>query len=109
MKQIRNLTPFSMVVLKLDGFEEPAQFIGLNEKGAKAVFRTFTPTGEFYDWEAYRFKGRWAYGTGAEKISLVSFTEPTMSDWSESRRFLMTPATIQKNEELHARSKEQAA
>jgi hypothetical protein len=81
MKRIDSLKPETPVRLKfcaeLQGpgseYEEDAVFVRLEGTGETrhAVFRT---KGLFsdYEWEAYRFKGRWAYGSSAETLRLVA-------------------------------------
>ncbi len=86
MKRIDSLTPETPVRLKFcaefqgkDGaYEEDAVFVKLEGTGddRRATFRTKdkeTWSGTFaaYEWEAYRFKGRWAYGSSAETLRLV--------------------------------------
>lgn len=71
------------VVLRFEGdpdlgnatYVEAAIFVRLTGDGeeARATFRSpGTYPGETYEWEAYRFEGRWAYGTGADALTLVS-------------------------------------
>jgi hypothetical protein len=80
MKRIDSLTPDTPVTLKfcaeLQGedaaFEEDAVFIRITGEGdeRRATFRTQVV--KPYEWEAYRFNGRWAYGSSAETLRLVA-------------------------------------
>lgn len=36
-----------------------------------AHFRSLGAGGVWYPWEAYRYQGRWAYGTGADRLRLL--------------------------------------
>lgn len=90
-KRIDSLTPGTRVRLKFCAeyqgkggeHEDDAVFVKLEGTGddRRATFRTYDEqtrerTGrEFYEWDAYRFNGRWAYGTSAETLRLVAVTE----------------------------------
>ena len=54
-------------------FTEEVTFVGRNGKGTDrvAVFRSIGPDNKPYTWEAYRFEGRWVYGTSADRLSLA--------------------------------------
>lgn len=56
---------------------EQVQFLRIEGSGEdrRAVFRSRTSRGaavESFDWEAYRFEGRWVYGTSAEPLRVVA-------------------------------------
>jgi hypothetical protein len=74
MKRIDSLKPGTKVVLQFgrefqfgDAEQEEATFLGIEGTGddRRAKFR------QDFDWEAYRYNGRWAYGTSAESLRLV--------------------------------------
>lgn len=78
-KQIGRLVAGESVTLKFQtrggSFEEPAEFLGMTDEG-NAKFRTggqdqAENPDDYYDWEAYRFQGRWCYGSSAQRLSLV--------------------------------------
>lgn len=89
--RLDSLKPGSAVKLSLAGREEIAFFLGILGEGTERVARfaqTSTdvvpenvdryPTNEArwtvaetYEWAAYRYKGGWAFGTSAERLSLV--------------------------------------
>jgi hypothetical protein len=87
MKRIDSLKPGTKVTLRFNGqygngtYEEPATFLGIEGTGddRTAQFETDTElnaTGR-YTWSAYRFKGFWAYGSSAERLTLVEIlSEP---------------------------------
>lgn len=57
--------------------EEPAEFLKIEGEGEsrRASFRTeIVVRGEKRSmvWDAYRYNKRWAYGTGADRLTLVS-------------------------------------
>ena len=76
--RIDQLTPGSYVTLrfgtKATGYTEPARFVGIVGTGddREATFRSANPDGTTYEWGAYRHAGRWAYGSGADYLSLVT-------------------------------------
>lgn len=86
MKRIDNLTPGTEVVLRFVGrwgnetHEEPATFLrierGLIADDRLAHFRSPHSDGTTYEWRAYRYQGRWAYGTGADPLQLADDGEP---------------------------------
>lgn len=69
-QRIDNLEPGTEVTLFFHGEQdsEPAVFLGLKGEGDSrhAKFRS-----EHGEWEAYRYNGRWAYGTGADRLQLL--------------------------------------
>ncbi len=82
--RIDKLAPLSTVTLAFAGnLGEPAQeraiFIGVFGEGDERRARFIQlsaasavsgrPT---FEWEAYRYQGRWAYGSGADRLSVVS-------------------------------------
>lgn len=38
---------------------------------ARVTFEEVTPNGALFTWSIYRFKGRWSYGSSADRVSLV--------------------------------------
>ena len=74
--RIDKLEPGTQVVLKFTHDEERAVFLGIIGEGKNryAHFLSFDPSEYvgFYSWLAYRYNGHWAYGTSAERLSLVS-------------------------------------
>lgn len=55
-------------------FDEAAVFVGLSEDGETATFRSASDNksdDDTYDWDAYRFQGRWCYGSSAQRLSVV--------------------------------------
>lgn len=80
-KRIDSLTPDTEVTLRFhhrgNSYDEAATFLGISGEGddRRARFRsadTETLTaGRTYEWEAYRYNGHWAYGTSADRLSLV--------------------------------------
>lgn len=73
-QQIRTLKPGTKVVVKLHGSKQfgnqpqelTAVFIELSDDGERA---------EFDELELYRYEGRWAYGTSAERATLKKVLE----------------------------------
>lgn len=60
--------------------EESAEFLGVEGEGDKrhakfrSVYNSPKSTGEsprYYEWEAYRYRNRWAYGSSADRLTLV--------------------------------------
>lgn len=80
--RIDRLAPDTLVRLRFVGRwgnetrEEWARFLGIDGTGDErlAKFRSFYDgkPGGTYDWEAYRYSGRWAYGTSADPLQLVN-------------------------------------
>lgn len=74
--RIDQLSPGQEVKLKFHGtksfgnpaYEEVHTFLGMEGEGndREAIF-----SDGYIQWHAYRFEGRWAYGSSAEKLSLV--------------------------------------
>lgn len=75
--RIDNLKPASDVVLRFHDYEEVAWFVGIVGKGPdrRAVFMSKNADGDSYTWEGYRFNGRWAYGSSAERLSAVKYLD----------------------------------
>jgi hypothetical protein len=48
-------------------------FVGIKGEGEdrRAVFSTGPAAGKSGEWEAYRYKGGWAYGSSAERLSIA--------------------------------------
>jgi hypothetical protein len=75
-KRIDLLPPNTEVVLKFHGsfgnesFTQNAIFLGIEGTGDELLARFRSPDSRGNTWEAYRFNGRWAYGTGADRLSL---------------------------------------
>lgn len=59
-------------------FEENAIFLGIegtgNDRKAKFVSRAGS-SGSTYNWSAYRFNGRWSYGSSADYMKILDYTE----------------------------------
>ena len=75
--RIDSLKSLSAVVLDFNGkFTEPAVFLGIEGEGDDRRAKFAQPTEHtesgYYTWDAYRYNGKWAYGTSAERLSLVS-------------------------------------
>lgn len=87
MPIMSTLKPGDQVMLRFytwggESYLEPATFVGDVTIEAGRVdkrfesFKNYDPdTGEYsggtYQWEAYRFKGYWAYGTSAQRVSVA--------------------------------------
>lgn len=72
--RIDKLTVGQNVLLGFVGHTERARFEGIIGEGDKrrAKFISVDPnSGKIYDWEAYRYLGRWAYGTSAQALRLL--------------------------------------
>lgn len=76
-RRIDSLTAGDTVRLQFDGsmgnetYTETMIFVGIKGEGEKrrAIF-----TDEYQhdaEWEAYRYNGHWAYGTGADRLRLL--------------------------------------
>lgn len=76
MKRIATLTPGEDVTLRTATGDEPARFLRHTDEGT-AVFLQHRRDGTPYEWEAYRYNGRWSYGTSAQRLSLVQPTTTT--------------------------------
>lgn len=77
MERIDNLKPGTIVVLDT-GYDEPerAIFLGIDGEGDErearfAQFLAGPGPARIQEWQAYRFNGRWAYGSGASALKLV--------------------------------------
>ena len=75
MYRIDSLDPMTSVILAFDGRQERATFHSLigdkKNPQRRALFESKDEQGKAYKWEAYRYQGRWAYGTGAGRLTLV--------------------------------------
>lgn len=73
--RIDDLTGGEQVLLGFkDDVSEPAMFVRHEGEGEdrEAVFsQQHEVTGEDFEWKAYRYQGRWAYGTSADRLRLV--------------------------------------
>lgn len=77
MTRIDKLTPGSHVTLRFCGLgpdnAEPAVFVKVEGEGDDRHAHFISKDGtKVYEWEAYRFEGRWSYGSGAEALYLLS-------------------------------------
>jgi hypothetical protein len=75
---IDNLKPGEVVELafnpgKRNEYCEYHVFLGILDEGEerRAAFAGIGHRG-MYEWEAYRYEGRWAFGTSADRLSLYS-------------------------------------
>ena len=77
MKRIDSLKPNTPVLLKFREGTEEATFLALIGEGdeRRARFIQHDDAVGLYEWEAYRFRGRWAYGTSADTLRLVEILE----------------------------------
>ena len=79
MKRIKidDLEPGTAVLLEMhnrsEATEEHALFLGVTGEGdsRRAHFSQMLKPGASFDWEAYRFGGRWAYGSSADRMRVV--------------------------------------
>lgn len=77
--RIDNLTVGAEVTLRFHGsfgnktYDQSFVFLGIKGEGSerRAEFKYAAGTGGYGTWEAYRYQGRWAYGSGADRLSLV--------------------------------------
>lgn len=81
MKRIDSLTPGTRITLWFEGTwgnasEEDAVFVRIEGEGEtrEAVFD------QGFEWNAYRYNGHWAYGSGANRLRLVSIDEAGEDD-----------------------------
>jgi hypothetical protein len=74
MIRIDSLAKGDVVVLKFDGNgrKETALFCRIDGSGPErqAVFAQVGTGGYSYEWAAYRYGTRWAYGTSAGKLAI---------------------------------------
>lgn len=81
-KRIDSLKPGTTVTLKFHGskslgndpYIQDAVFLGVYGVGDDRRARFMSVEAKIYDpggWDAYRFNGHWAYGTSAERLTLV--------------------------------------
>lgn len=74
--RIDTLTPGTEVTLDFAGrYAEDVTFLGIDGEGddRRARFRSYdNDQARYYEWEAYRYEGRWAFGIGAGTLRLVS-------------------------------------
>ncbi|MFC9432731.1 hypothetical protein [Nocardia sp. NPDC057030] len=54
-------------------YSEAAIFQSIDGAGEdrRATFESIGADGRPYRWDAYRFEGNWAYGTGADRLGLL--------------------------------------
>jgi hypothetical protein len=84
MLRIDNLTPGTTVTLRFNGpkslgnapWEEEFLFLGIEGSGDDRHAR-FTSDDLSGAWEAYRYNGHWAYGSSAERLSLIGINDNT--------------------------------
>lgn len=71
------ITPGSIIEVAIGGTEETVFFLGVTgtKDDREANFTQRAPQGDLYDWSAYRFNGRWVYGSSADPIKPVSVVE----------------------------------
>jgi hypothetical protein len=71
--RLDKLTALSVVTIEIDTGIEEVVFLGIDGEGddRKARFLSRGYHGEIYEWAAYRYNGRWAYGTSGDRISVV--------------------------------------
>ena len=71
--RIDNLKPGQNVILGFVGSAERSMFLEISGEGESrtAKFVSIDGSGAFYTWEAYRYNKRWAYGTSAQRLSLL--------------------------------------
>ena len=76
--QIDRLEPGTAVLLEMFNRSEAlppehALFLGVVGEGEsrRAHFSQMLKPGASFDWEAYRFGGRWAYGSSADRMRVV--------------------------------------
>ena len=75
-RRISSLTKGEKVTLKFHSRYTPvievATFLGLSEDGQRAKFKTpGRGHDRGYTWEAYRYQGHWAYGSSADRLSVI--------------------------------------
>jgi hypothetical protein len=80
--RIDSLKPGSKVTLRFmaefqgkgHDWTDTVKFIRIEGEGddRRAVFSDILGRGAYSEWEAYRYNGRWAYGSSAETLRLVS-------------------------------------
>jgi hypothetical protein len=83
--RIDTLNPGDTVLLdfgKDAGPDEEAVFMriigeGDNRRAEFVSMDTSGPAPSLYVWQAYRYNGRWAYGTSADPLRLVRVTLPS--------------------------------
>lgn len=74
-KTIRNLKPGEEVRLRFHGskqfgnepYELDMTFVELRDNGERAVF-----SDDGMEFEAYKYANRWAYGSSAERLTIVA-------------------------------------
>lgn len=80
-KRIDNLNPGELVTLRFhgsrslgnDAYDEQFKFVGIEGVGddRRAGFTDAHSDLDSTAWQAYRFRGRWVYGSSAEKLSIA--------------------------------------
>lgn len=72
--RIDSLTSGDVVLLDFNGkYEEHAIFVSMENRGKPDRSAKFVQAsgGRVLEWEAYRYNGMWAYGSSAERLSVV--------------------------------------
>lgn len=73
--RIDSLKPGSTVLMDFNGKDETAIFVGIDGEGDERhakFMQAFKEGDALYSWDAYRYNGRWAFGTSAEPLRLLS-------------------------------------
>lgn len=73
-KKLDQLEPGDFVLLAFAAEnEERAVFLKMTGEGddRRATFLQFRNDGSYYEWDAYRYSGRWAYGSSADVLRLL--------------------------------------
>ncbi len=73
--RIDNLVPGSIVTLNLRNYQEDVVFLritGTGEDRHAEFVSTVSSDKNMYRWAAYRFEGRWVYGSSADRLSVVT-------------------------------------
>jgi len=81
--KIDNLKPCTLVELEFSNqwslsekepSTEHAVFVGMSGSGDERLAEFISPTNsdQMFTWSAYRYKGRWVYGSGAAPVRLVN-------------------------------------
>lgn len=71
--QLDKMTVGKILTLDFGNHIDDAVFIGITGEGdhRKAHLVSATKGGALMPWEAYRFNGRWAFGSSAERVSII--------------------------------------
>lgn len=95
-KSIFKLTPGQNVLLRFEykrgeDYTEAHIFQGVksNPVASGGKVAMFLDAREGFEWAVYRYKGRWAYGTGAQRVSIASIgtdaDDAVLDAWTASR------------------------